>query len=69
MTQQQLADLLFIYDKAISKCERRISLPYVTISEKIAKIFDVSIAELIKGSKFPESRRYAVHVNRSEYLI
>ncbi len=52
MTQQQLADLLFISDKAISKWERGISLPDITILEKISKIFNVSVAELIKGEKF-----------------
>ena len=51
MTQQELANALHITDKAISKWERGVGLPDIGLLESIADIFDVSIAELVKGEK------------------
>lgn len=56
MTQQELADKLFVTDKAISKWERGISLPDITMYEKISKIFNVSVAELIKGERIENNQ-------------
>lgn len=49
LTQKELAELLSITDKAISKWERGTNLPDVTILPEIAKIFDISIDELLNG--------------------
>lgn len=55
MTQQELANILHITDKAISKWERGISLPDVCLLESISNIFDISVAELIKGERIKEN--------------
>lgn len=51
MTQQELANKLFVTDKAISKWERGLSLPDVTMLDSIAKEFGLSVAELINGER------------------
>jgi len=47
MTQQEVADYLFISDKSISKWERGISLPDISLYPKIAQLFELSISELL----------------------
>lgn len=49
LTQKELAEILSITDKAISKWERGTNLPDVTILPEIAKIFEISIDELLNG--------------------
>ena len=51
LTQQQLANKLGITDKAISKWERGLGFPDVSLLEDISSILDISIIELIKGEK------------------
>ena len=47
MTQKELADLLSVTDKAVSKWERGLNFPDLLTMEKIAKIFDTSVVELL----------------------
>jgi transcriptional regulator with XRE-family HTH domain len=49
LTQKELADMLRISDKAVSKWERGLSYPDVTILEPLADILSVSLTELVKG--------------------
>ncbi|MCI8443031.1 MAG: helix-turn-helix transcriptional regulator [Provencibacterium sp.] len=49
MTQKELAERLFISDKAVSKWERGLSLPDISLLQPIADIFEVSITELLSG--------------------
>ncbi|WP_418550740.1 helix-turn-helix domain-containing protein [Hungatella sp.] len=51
MTQQQLADRLHLTDKAVSKWERGLSLPDISMLEQLAKELDVSVVELLCGEK------------------
>lgn len=51
MTQKDLADKLQITNKAISKWERGISFPDITMLKPLADSLDVSVAELINGEK------------------
>ena len=48
LTQQQLGDKLFVTDKAVSKWERGLSLPDITIIEKLADILDTDIYEILQ---------------------
>ena len=43
LTQQELGNKLFVTDKAVSKWERGLSLPDITILEKLAKELDTDI--------------------------
>lgn len=51
LTQKQLAEKLFITDKAISKWERGLSIPDIAILEKLSKEFKVEIEEILYGEK------------------
>lgn len=58
MTQQQLAEKLGITDKAVSKWERAVSYPDITILRELAVALDVSVTELLAGERdqqLPES--------------
>ncbi len=49
LTQKELADMLRISDKAVSKWERGLSYPDITILEPLAGILSVSLTELVEG--------------------
>lgn len=51
MTQKDLADKLHITDKAVSKWERGLSFPDISLLSSIAKILDVSTSELLNGER------------------
>ena len=55
MTQQQLADKLGVTDKAVSKWERSVSYPDITILRELADALDVSVSELLAGKCDPQS--------------
>lgn len=48
-TQKQLADMLCISDKAVSKWERGQGLPDVSLLSELGKIFGVNIEDLLDG--------------------
>ena len=54
MTQSQLAFKLHITDKAISKWERGLSLPDISILIPLSEILNVSLYELLKGEESNE---------------
>ena len=72
MTQKQLADLLHITDRAVSKWERGVCAPDISLLEPLAEILGVSIVELIRGerSERPEepeaSAKEIIRYSRSE---
>jgi transcriptional regulator with XRE-family HTH domain len=53
-TQKELADKLFISDKAVSKWERGLALPDIGLIEKLADCLDVNVSEILKGEKIEE---------------
>ncbi len=50
-TQKQLADLLHITDRAVSKWERGLSAPDIALLEPLADILGISVVEIISGEK------------------
>ena len=50
-TQKELAEKLFISDKAVSKWERGLSMPDISLLVPLAEILDVSVTELLEGKK------------------
>ena len=50
LTQAELADKLNVSDKTISKWETAKGYPDITLLEPIAKVFGVSVTELISGN-------------------
>ncbi len=51
MTQRELADKLFITDKAVSKWERGLSFPDISILIPLAEVLNVSLYDLLKGEE------------------
>ncbi len=54
-TQKDLAQRLFVSDKAVSKWERGLSLPDVSLLIPLAEALEVSVAELLEGHRLPEA--------------
>lgn len=51
LSQLQLADMLNITDKAVSKWERGISKPSSSIMLELSEILGISVNELLNGEK------------------
>lgn len=51
LTQKELASIIYISDKAVSKWERGLSFPDIEILESLAKTLEVSVTELLKSEK------------------
>ena len=49
MTQQQLADKLQVTDKAVSKWERGLACPDISILPQIAEILGVNVDDLLSN--------------------
>ena len=49
LTQQQLAERVGITDKAVSKWERSVSYPDITLLRELAAALEVSVTELLAG--------------------
>lgn len=54
LTQQELADQLFLSNKAVSKWETGQSLPDIALLEPLAQCLEVSVAELLRGECIEE---------------
>jgi transcriptional regulator with XRE-family HTH domain len=54
-TQKELAKKLFVSDKAVSKWERGLSLPDISLLIPLAAILEVSVTELLEGKKIEQS--------------
>ena len=50
LTQEQLADKLFVSRSNVSKCERNISLPDAETLLELSKIFNVSVDDILLGN-------------------
>ena len=51
MSQKELADKLGITDKAISKWERGISFPDISMLIPISKVLEISLYDLLTGGE------------------
>lgn len=56
MTQADLAEKLFVSDKAVSKWERGICFPDLSLLIPLAEELDISLYELLKGEKIEENK-------------
>ena len=66
LTQQALADQLFISEKAVSKWETGKCLPSTDILKKLSLIFNISIDELLSGEKNNSKNREEIIYNTLE---
>ena len=68
MTQSQLADILGVSDKTVSKWETGKGYPDITLLEPIAEAFSVSVTELISGNTVKNSN-VSANMMKSHYYI
>lgn len=73
MTQKNLAERLFVSDKAVSKWERGLSLPDIALLQPIADTLDVTVTELLAGKFIRENQPLNIRdvdpiVQKSLYL-
>lgn len=62
-TQKELAAKLFVSDKAVSKWERGLSMPDISLLMPLAELLEVSVTELLEGRKLnPASELDAAQV-------
>jgi len=68
MTQAQLAEKLFVSDKTVSKWESGKGYPDISLLEPIARIFGVSVAELLSG-KPVHNANVSANMLRSKFYV
>ena len=54
-TQQELADILHVSNKAVSKWETGVNMPEISLLEPLSEILGISVSELLNGKDFDES--------------
>lgn len=59
LTQEELAEKLFVSSKAVSKWETGQGLPDISLLEPLAKALDISIIELFRGQSIVNRNRAA----------
>lgn len=60
LTQKQLAEKLLLSDKAISKWERGLSFPDISLLIPLSEIFNVTTTELLCGKRIDASLHFSV---------
>ena len=68
LTQAELAEKLCVSDKTVSKWETGKGYPDISLLEPIAKVFDVSVAELITGNAV-SNENVSANVVRSQFYV
>ena len=67
LTQKQLADLLNVTDKAVSKWERGLSFPDISMLEPISQALDISIMELLEGKR--QDRSNSLTIEEAQRIV
>ena len=68
LTQAELADKIFVTDKAISKWETGRGYPDISLVEPLAKALDVSVIELLSGENVINTNRCG-NMNRVQFYV
>lgn len=68
LTQAELAEKLFVSDKAVSKWEMGKGYPDITLLEPIAKALDISVSELLAG-RTVENVNISASMLRSKFYV
>ena len=58
MTQKELAACLYVSDKAVSKWERGLSVPDISLLVPLAERLNVTVTELLEGRYMEEEQRF-----------
>ncbi len=60
LTQKELAEKLYISDKAVSKWERGISMPDIGLLMPLSQIFEVTVTEILSGKRIEKDKNLTV---------
>lgn len=60
MTQKELAERLYVSDKAVSKWERGLSLPDIALLQPLAEALGISVTEVLSGQRIEPDRTMTV---------
>ncbi len=58
MTQKELAACLYVSDKAVSKWERGLSVPDISLLLPLAEQLNVTVSELLQGRRMEKEQRF-----------
>ncbi len=68
LTQSELAEILRVSDKTVSKWETGKGLPDITLIEPIAKALNISVAELFSGNTVT-NKNISANVKRGKFYV
>lgn len=68
LTQAELAEKIFVTDKAVSKWETGRGYPDISIVESLAKALDISVIELLTGKNVINTNRQS-NMNRVQFYV
>lgn len=68
MTQRELAELLHVSSKAVSKWERGQGIPDISLLERLAEVLDVTVEQILSG-KLPAKRKDSGNVARMKFYL
>lgn len=68
LTQTELAEKLFVSDKAVSKWETGRGFPDISMLESLAKVLGVSVIELLSGEEIQNTNKCA-NLRRSKFYV
>ncbi len=64
ITQSQLAEKLNVTDKAVSRWETGRNYPDIETFERLAKIFEITVSELLEGRRIEKKQLISVSENQ-----
>lgn len=68
MTQEELADKVFVSSKAVSKWETGQGFPDISLLEPLAKALDISVIELLSGEDIRNTNRSS-NMTRGRFYV
>ena len=68
LTQAELADKLCVSDKTVSKWETAKGYPDISMLEPLAKVFEVSVSELLSGNAV-QNINVSANIMRSKFYV
>ena len=68
LTQAELAEKIFVTDKAVSKWETGRGYPDISLVESLAKALDISVIELLSGKNVINTNRQS-NMNRVRFYV
>ena len=68
MTQEELAEKIFVSSKAVSKWETGQGFPDISLLEPLAKVLDISVIELLSGEDVKNQNR-AFNMMKGKFYV